>query len=316
MALPSDATAKLWSVYKAPTNVLIETEDERTFIIFISEAKGNFFLFNGWSDVVTHLGLKTGYLVMTPLDSTRFKLTYFVNGVSPTCFWISMVPTASHFTVIPDCILPKSHDYTFTDLISTIHLGNKKFHVRVETFNGKVCFTNGIDVIVTQYQLEAGSYFLFTKWFGHSFHLRIFGKNGLEMNFGDVHVDDADIPRIDYVQDVALPVVAEQANEHIIRFVRTAADYFRLPDDVSRKAKLDFGLKSITIRLLHLNPHKEFPNGTRREKRGKGYRYALKRWSRFMNIAGIKVGETVYFCFDETEQVLSVERVVPPVSRS
>ncbi|KAM0071483.1 putative DNA-binding pseudobarrel domain superfamily [Helianthus debilis subsp. tardiflorus] len=90
----------------------------------------------------------------------------------------------------------------------------------------------------------------------------------------------------------------------------------RLPDDVSRKAKLNLGLKNITIRLLHLNPQKEFPNGTRREKRVKGYRYALRRWSRFMNIAGIKVGDTVYFCFDETEQVLSVEKVVPHVSRS
>ncbi|KAM0031528.1 putative transcription factor B3-Domain family [Helianthus debilis subsp. tardiflorus] len=92
----------------------------------------------------------------------------------------------------------------------------------------------------------------------------------------------------------------------------------RLPDDVSRKTKLDLGLKSITIRLLHLNHQKEFPNGTRREKRVKGYRYALRRWSRFMNIAGIKVGDTVYFffCFDETEQVLSVERVVSHVNLS
>ncbi|KAJ0580198.1 putative transcription factor B3-Domain family [Helianthus annuus] len=318
-ALPSDATTKLWGVYKAPTNVLIETDNGRKFIVFISEAKGKFFLFNGWFDVITHLGIKSGcFVIFTPLDSTRFKLTYFVNGVSSTCFWTSMVSTTSHFTVIPDCILPKSHDYTFTDLISTIYLGNKEFHVKVETFNGKVCFTAGIDAIVTQYQLEAGSYFLFTKWFGHSFHLRIFDKNGLEMNFDDVHVDDflVDIAPIDSVQDVPPPAVVEQANGHIIRFVRMAADYFRLPDDVSSKAKMDLGFKSITIRLLHLNPPKEFPNGTRREKRLKGYCYALRRWSRFMNIAGIKVGDTVYFCFDETEQVLSVERVVSPVNLS
>ncbi|KAM0058141.1 putative transcription factor B3-Domain family [Helianthus debilis subsp. tardiflorus] len=224
MALPSDTAAKLWGVDKAPTNVLIETEDGRTFIVFISEAKGKFFLFNGWSDVVTHLGLKTGCLViLNPLDSTRFKLTYFVNGVSPTCFWTSMVPTASHFS--------------------------------------------------------------------------------------------ADIAPIDSVQDVAPLGVAEQPNGHIIRFVRMAAHYFWLPDNVSSMAKLDLGLKSITIRLLHLNPQKEYPNGTRREKKVKGYRYALRRWSRFMNIACIKVGDTVYFCFDETDQVLSVERVVPHVIR-
>ncbi|MFS8035024.1 putative transcription factor B3-Domain family [Helianthus anomalus] len=145
MALPSDAATKLWGVDKAPTNVLIEIEDGRTFIVFISEAKGKFFLVNGWSDVVTHLGLKTDCLVtLTPLDSTRFKLTYFVNGLSPTCFWTFIVHTPSHFIVIPECILLKSHDYTFTDLISTIYLGNKTFHVKVETFNGKVCFTNGM----------------------------------------------------------------------------------------------------------------------------------------------------------------------------
>ncbi|MFS7977875.1 putative transcription factor B3-Domain family [Helianthus anomalus] len=211
----------------APTNALIETEDGRKFIVFVSEAKGMFFLFNGWSDVVTHLGLKTGcFVIFTPMDSTSFKLTYIVNGVSSTCFWTSMLPTSSHFTVIPDCILPKSHDYTCSDLISTIYLGNKEFHVKVESLNGKVCFTAGIDVIVTQYQLEAGSYFLFTKWFGHSFHLRIFGKNGLELNFDVVHVDDADIAPIDSVQDVYPRPVAEQANGHNIRFFRMAADYF------------------------------------------------------------------------------------------
>ncbi|MFS7913801.1 hypothetical protein Hanom_Chr02g00145981 [Helianthus anomalus] len=241
-----------------------------------------FFLFNGWLDVVTHLGLKTGcFVIFTPMDSTSFKLTYFVNGLSSTCFWTSMLPITSHFTVIPDCILPKSHDYTCSDLISTIYLGNKEFHVKVESLNGNICFTRGIDVIVTQYQL-------------------IYKM--------------ADIAPIDYVQDVDPRPVAEQANGHIIRFVRMAADYFRLPDDVSRKAKLDLGLKNITVRLLHLNPQKEFPNGTRREKRGKGYRYALTRWSRFMNIAGIKVGDTVYFCFHEIEQVLSVERVVSHVN--
>ncbi|MFS7948744.1 putative DNA-binding pseudobarrel domain superfamily [Helianthus anomalus] len=90
----------------------------------------------------------------------------------------------------------------------------------------------------------------------------------------------------------------------------------RLPDDVSTMAKLHFGLKSITIRLMHLSPPIEFPNGTRRESKEKGYRYALKRWSRFMNTAGIKVGDTVYFCFDELEQVLSVERVVPHIRRT
>ncbi|KAM0007864.1 putative DNA-binding pseudobarrel domain superfamily [Helianthus debilis subsp. tardiflorus] len=142
MVLPSDAATKLWGVDKAPTNVLIETEDRRTFIVFISEAKGKFFLFNGWSDIVTHLGLKTGCLVISnPLDSTRFKLTYFLNGVSPTCFWTSMV--------IPECILPKSHDYTSSDLFSTIYLGNKTFLVKIETVDGKVGFTNDIDVIVS-----------------------------------------------------------------------------------------------------------------------------------------------------------------------
>ncbi|MFS7954180.1 putative transcription factor B3-Domain family [Helianthus anomalus] len=279
MEIPSDVWAKLWGVYKVPTNVLIETEDGRTFIVFISEAKGMFFLFNGWSDVVTHLRFKTGCLViLNPLDSTRFKLTYFLNGVSLTCFWTSLLSTASHFNVIPEFILPKSHDYTFSDLISTIYLGNKTFHVKIETVDGKVGFTNGIDVIAV-------------------------------------------VAPIDCVQDVSpisddLPAVAEQQDGHRIRFVRMAAEYFRLPDDVSRMAKLDLGLKIITIRLMHLSPQKEFPNGTRREKKENGYRYALTRWSRIMKTAGIKVGDTVYYCFDELEQVLSVERVVPHIRRT
>ncbi|KAJ0768772.1 hypothetical protein HanLR1_Chr03g0105511 [Helianthus annuus] len=262
MGIPSDATAKMWGVDKGPTNVLIETEDGRTFIVFISAAIGKFFLFNGWSDVVTHLRLQTGALViLNPLDSTRFKLTYCLNGV------------------IPECILPKSHDYTRSDLISTIHLSNKTFHVKIETVGGKVCFTNGIDVIVSLYQLEASCYLFFTKWFGYSFHLTIFGKNGVEMNFDDVHVDEVEVAPVDCVIDGTpisddQPAVAEQEAGRYIRFFRTAAKYFWLPDDVSAKAKLHLSLKNITIRLMHVSPQIEFPNGTRRETKEKGYCYA------------------------------------------
>ncbi|KAM0003220.1 putative transcription factor B3-Domain family [Helianthus debilis subsp. tardiflorus] len=142
MPIPSDAAAKMWGVDKGPTNVLIEIDDGQTFVVFISEAKGKFFLFNSWLDVVTHLRLKTGCLVIfNPLDATRFKVTYCVNGA------------------IPEFILPGSHDDTLSDLISTIHLSNKTFHVKIEIVGGKVCFTNGIDVIVSLYQLEAGCYF-------------------------------------------------------------------------------------------------------------------------------------------------------------
>ncbi|KAJ0806285.1 hypothetical protein HanPI659440_Chr02g0087791 [Helianthus annuus] len=140
------------------------------------------------------------------------------------------------------------------------------------------------------------------------------------MNFHDVHVDEADVEPLNIVKDGTpisddQPAVAEQQGGRYIRFVCTAAKYFRLPDDVSAKAKLHLSLKNITIRLMHVSPPIEFTNGTIRETKEKGYGYALKRWSTFMNTAGIEVGDMVYFCFDELEQVLIVERVVPHVRR-
>ncbi|KAM0050131.1 putative DNA-binding pseudobarrel domain superfamily [Helianthus debilis subsp. tardiflorus] len=100
MPIPSDVAAKMWGVDKEPTNVLIETNDGRTFVVFISVSKGKFFLFNGWSDVVTHLRLTSSCLViLNPLYCTRFKLTYCVNGVSHTGFWTSLLSTSSYFTV-------------------------------------------------------------------------------------------------------------------------------------------------------------------------------------------------------------------------
>ncbi|KAJ0880054.1 hypothetical protein HanRHA438_Chr10g0458831 [Helianthus annuus] len=259
--------------------ILIETNDGRTFVVFISAASGKFFLFRGWSDVVTHLRLHTDALViLNPLDSTRFKLTYCLNGVSPVCFWTSLISTSSYLTVIPKCILPKSHDYTLTDLISIIYLCNKMFHVKIETVGGKACFTNGIDVIVDVTPLNC-------------------------IIDGTPISDDQ-------------PAVAEQDGGRYIRFVCTTAKYFRLPDDVSAKAKLHLSLKNITIRLMHVSPSIEFTNGTRRETKEKGYGHALKRWSTFMNTAGIEVGDMVYFCFDELDQVLIVERVVSHVRRT
>ncbi|KAJ0700589.1 putative transcription factor B3-Domain family [Helianthus annuus] len=150
MPIPSDAAAKMWGVDKGPTNVLIETDEGQTFVVFISEAKGKFFLFNGWSDIVTHLRLKTGcFVIFNPLDATRFKVTYCVNGVSPG--YLSYL----------DLLILRSYDDTLSDLISNIHLSDKTFHVKIETVGGKVCFTNGIDVIISLYQLEPGCYFFF-----------------------------------------------------------------------------------------------------------------------------------------------------------
>ncbi|KAJ0542431.1 putative DNA-binding pseudobarrel domain superfamily [Helianthus annuus] len=122
------------------------------------------------------------------------------------------------------------------------------------------------------------------------------------MNFPDVDVDEADVAPIDAVNDVD-----EQPDGGVLQFVR-----MRLPDLVSRMARLDEGLKDITVRLMHLDPPQQFTNGTRRERNNEtGFRYALTRWSKFMKSARIKVGDTVHFSFDENDQVLSVEKVVP-----
>ncbi|KAJ0888229.1 hypothetical protein HanRHA438_Chr09g0399681 [Helianthus annuus] len=99
------------------------------------------------------------------------------------------------------------------------------------------------------------------------------------MNFPDVDVDEADVAPIDAVNDVD-----EQPDGGVLQFVR-----MRLPDLVSRMARLDEGLKDITVRLMHLDPPQQFTNGTRRERNNEtGFRYALTRWSKFMKSARIK----------------------------
>ncbi|MFS7925860.1 putative transcription factor B3-Domain family [Helianthus anomalus] len=95
-----DAVCKLWGVYKGPTNVLIHTEDGRLFNVGLSAYKGKIFFFHGWSNVVEHLRLTKGCLVVfNPIDSTTFKLTYFVDGVSRGSFWTYPLPPSSPFYV-------------------------------------------------------------------------------------------------------------------------------------------------------------------------------------------------------------------------
>uniref|UniRef100_A0A251SIZ2 Putative DNA-binding pseudobarrel domain-containing protein n=1 Tax=Helianthus annuus TaxID=4232 RepID=A0A251SIZ2_HELAN len=113
---------------------------------------------------------------------------------------------------------------------------------------------------------------------------------------------------IDAVEE---PAIDEQQDGRVYKFVRMASKDFRLPDNVSRIAKLDSDLKPMTVRLLHLTEQEEFTNRTRCEKRGEGFRYALCKWSRFMKRARINEGDMVHFSFDETHQVLNVELVVP-----
>ncbi|KAF5805183.1 putative transcription factor B3-Domain family [Helianthus annuus] len=155
LAIPSDAASKLWGNDKAPTNVLIQSQDGRTFNVSLSEAKGKHFFFHGWSNVVKHLQLKKGCLVLfNPVDFSTFKVTHFIDGVIQSSFWTSLLSTTSNFIVIPETILPNFHDYTSNDIISIIDIGNKIFHVKIETLDGKVGFSIGIDVIVNLFQLE------------------------------------------------------------------------------------------------------------------------------------------------------------------
>ncbi|MFS8008551.1 putative DNA-binding pseudobarrel domain superfamily [Helianthus anomalus] len=93
-----DVACKLWGVDKCPTNVMIHTEYSRLFNVSLSASKGKLFFFHGWSKVVEHLRLTRGCLVVfNPLDSTTFKLTYFVDGVSCGSFWTYLLPPSSHF---------------------------------------------------------------------------------------------------------------------------------------------------------------------------------------------------------------------------
>ncbi|XP_022019694.1 uncharacterized protein LOC110919717 [Helianthus annuus] len=123
---------------------------------------------------------------------------------------------------------------------------------------------------------------------------------------------------LNFQTDVA-PIDAEDDVYEVLpggvrHFVRTAGDrYFRIPDPVSRMARLDEGLRDITVRLNHLDPPKQFTHGTRRERKsdGSGWRYALTSWKKFMKAAGIKVRDRVHYSFDENDQVLSVDLVVP-----
>ncbi|KAJ0742657.1 hypothetical protein HanPI659440_Chr10g0366671 [Helianthus annuus] len=128
------------------------------------------------------------------------------------------------------------------------------------------------------------------------------------MDFSHVDIDQAEVAPIDAENEVE-----EQIHGSVRRFRRMAGErYFRIPDPVSRMARLHEGLKDITVRLMHLDPPKQFTNGTRREKRtGGGWRYALTSWRKFMKVARINVLDTVHYSFDENDQVLSVERVEP-----
>ncbi|KAF5784405.1 putative transcription factor B3-Domain family [Helianthus annuus] len=290
MCIPDDAACTLWGVYKCPTNVDIITEDGRQFNVGLSASKGKIFFFHGWSKVVDHLRLTIGCLVLfNPIDYATFKLTSFLDGVSHTTFWTYLLPPSSQFYVIPECILPKHYDYSSNDVISTVITDNNTFNVLIKTFDGKVGFSVGIDVIVSQLQLNDGCFMFFTKSFGNFFHLKVFGKNGVEMKYSDVEVDEAEVAPLDVENEND-----EEINGGVKKFVRMAGeDHFRIPDPVSRMARLHEGLKDLTVRFSHLDPPLQITNGTRRERRerkGKtGFRYALTSWKKFMKAARIKL---------------------------
>ncbi|KAJ0448551.1 putative transcription factor B3-Domain family [Helianthus annuus] len=263
MCIPDDAAFTLWGEYKCPTNVDIITEDGRKFNVGISASK----------------------------DDATFKLTSFLDGVSHGTFWTFLLPPSAQFYVIPECILPKHYDYSSNDVIATVITDNITFNVLIKTFDGKVGFSAGIDVIVSQLRLIDGCFMFFTKSFGNFFHLKVFGKNGVEMKYSDVDVDEADVAPLDAEDDDD-----EEINGGVKKFVRMAGeDHFRIPDPVSRMARLHEGLKDLTVRFSHLDPPLQITNGTRRERRerkGKvAFRYALTSWKKFLKAGMIKLLE-------------------------
>uniref|UniRef100_A0A251S3G9 Uncharacterized protein n=1 Tax=Helianthus annuus TaxID=4232 RepID=A0A251S3G9_HELAN len=102
-------------------------------------------------------------------------------------------------------------------------------------------------------------------------------------------------PVVAHIDAVEEPAIDEQQDGRVYKFVRMASKDFRLPDNVSRIAKLDSDLKPMIVRLLHLTEQEEFTNHTRREKRGEGFRYALCKWSRFMKRA--RINRVIRFTF-------------------
>ncbi|KAJ0514404.1 putative transcription factor B3-Domain family [Helianthus annuus] len=224
LAIPSDAASKLWGNDKSPKNVIIQTQDGRKFNVSISEAKGKHFFFHGWSNVVEHLQLKKGcFVLFNPFDKSIFKVTHFIKGVFQSSLWTSQLSTTSIFVLIPDSILANYYDYTSDDIISIIDVGNKSFHVKIETLFGKVGFSIGFDVIVSLFHLEAGCYLIFTRGFGNYFHLTILGKNGVEINYADVQLDETIVPPIDVVDE---PAIDEQENVRVYKFHRMASKDF------------------------------------------------------------------------------------------
>ncbi|KAJ0575889.1 putative transcription factor B3-Domain family [Helianthus annuus] len=119
------------------------------------------------------------------------------------------------------------------------------------------------------------------------FHVRIEtdgGKFGFTVGIDViVNVDVPLVPPIDAVNEIY-----EEPHSRVYRFSRIVGTDFMLPDRVSEMAKLNICLKDITVRLLNLEPPVQFTNGTRRERTHNGFRYALRRWSKFMKTAGIK----------------------------
>ncbi|KAM0044224.1 putative transcription factor B3-Domain family [Helianthus debilis subsp. tardiflorus] len=100
LAIPSDVASKVWGNDKTPKNVIIQTQDGRKFNVSISEAKGKHIFFHGWVNVVKHLQLQKGCLVLfNPVDKSIFKVTHFIDGVFQSSFWTSQLSTTSNFVV-------------------------------------------------------------------------------------------------------------------------------------------------------------------------------------------------------------------------
>ncbi|KAJ0933624.1 hypothetical protein HanRHA438_Chr03g0098271 [Helianthus annuus] len=115
------------------------------------------------------------------------------------------------------------------------------------------------------------------------------------MDFSDVEIDEAEVAPVDVENEND-----EEIHGGVKKFVRMAGeDHFRIPDPVSRMARLHEGLKDLTVRFLHLDPPMQITNGTRRERRerrGKAaFRYALTSWKKFMKAARINVRDQLHF---------------------
>ncbi|MFS7976303.1 putative transcription factor B3-Domain family [Helianthus anomalus] len=226
-------------------NAVIRTLDGRVFEVEIFKLAGDYFLYNGWLDVVTSLKLPDDSWIVFQYEESlsSFRLYYFYQGISLAPSKYFYYKPKNNFKDRDDCMMLNTCP---TDHVLVRSAGNLKWVVRMEILDHEIYITTGWSRIKKDMSITDDHLLVFEMVDSKTFDLSVFNCKPALLTFAPelsvtkkestddlIEVSNDELPN-----PVVAPAIEQSDDEEVlVNFV--VGNHFRLKKKWAKTHGLD-----------------------------------------------------------------------------